>query len=44
MQDTLHDLLATPIDIGWKVLTVLTLISVLEMTRNLTRRIRHIFP
>ncbi len=44
MRHTLHDVLATPVDIGWKVLTVLTALSVLEMGRNLLRRVRHIFP
>jgi hypothetical protein len=44
MRDTLNQLLATPLDIGWKVLIVLTLISVLDMSRNLLRRVRHISP
>lgn len=44
MRDTLNNVLATPVDIGWKVLIVLTLLSTLEMTRNLLRRVRHIFP
>jgi hypothetical protein len=44
MRDTLNHVLSTPVDIGWKVLTVLTLLSTLEMTRNLLRRVRHIFP
>jgi hypothetical protein len=44
MSHTLHQIIATPLDIGWKVLTVLTLLSVLEMSRNLLRRVRHIFP
>ena len=44
MRDTLNNVLATPVDVGWKVLIVLTLLSTLEMTRNLFRRVRHIFP
>jgi hypothetical protein len=44
MRDTLNNVLATPVDIGWKVLIVLTLLSTLEMTRNLLRRARHLFP
>jgi hypothetical protein len=44
MRDTLNHLLGAPLDIGWKVLTVLTVISVLDMSRNLLRRVRHIFP
>lgn len=44
MRDTLNNVLATPVDIGWKVLIVLTLLSTLEMTRNLLRRVRNIFP
>jgi hypothetical protein len=44
MRDTLNHLLAAPLDVGWKVLTVLTVISVLDMSRSLLRRVRHIFP
>ena len=44
MIETLNHILATPLDIGWKVLTVLTLISVLDMTRQLMRRTRHLQP
>ena len=44
MHHLLHQIIATPLNIGWKVLTALTLLSVLEMTRNLLRRVRHIFP
>jgi hypothetical protein len=44
MRDTLNHLLGAPLDVGWKVLTVLTVISVLDMSRNLMRRVRHIFP
>jgi hypothetical protein len=44
MRDTLNHLLATPLDIGWKVLIVLTTLSVLDMARNIMRRVRHIFP
>ena len=44
MRDSLNHLLATPLDVGWKVLTALTVVSTLEMSRTLLRRIRHIFP
>ena len=44
MRDLLNQLLSTPLDLGWKVLTVLTVLSSLEMLRNLTRRVRHLFP
>ena len=44
MRDTLNQLLNAPLDVGWKVLTALTVISMLEMARNLMRRIRHLFP
>ena len=44
MRDTLREILATPVDIGWKVLTVLTLLSVLEMSRTILRRVRHLAP
>jgi hypothetical protein len=44
MRDTLNHLLSAPLDVGWKLLSVLTLLSVLEMARNLLRRVRHIFP
>lgn len=44
MRDTLRDLLATPVDIGWKVLTVLTVLSMLEMSRTILRRVRHLAP
>jgi hypothetical protein len=44
MRDTLNHLLAAPLDVGWKVLIVLTVISVLDMVRNILRRVRHIFP
>lgn len=44
MQDTLNQLLSAPLDIGWKVLTVLTLLAVLDMSRTLLRRVRHLFP
>ena len=40
----LHQLIAAPLDVGWKVLTALTILSVLDMGRNLLRRVRHIFP
>jgi hypothetical protein len=44
MHTTLNHLLSTPLDIGWKLLTVLTAISTLEMTRGLLRRTRHLTP
>jgi hypothetical protein len=44
MRDTLNHLLAAPLDVGWKVLTVLTVVSVLDMSRSLLRRMRHILP
>ena len=44
MQRVLHEIVAASLNVGWKVLTALTLLSVLEMTRNLLRRVRHIFP
>ena len=44
MHHVLHQIVAAPLNVGWKVLTALTLLSVLEMTRNLLRRVRHIFP
>ena len=44
MHHLLHQIIAAPLNIGWKVLTALTLLSVLEMSHNLLRRVRHIFP
>jgi hypothetical protein len=44
MRETLNHVLAAPLDVGWKVLTVLTVLSVLDMSRTLLRRVRHIFP
>jgi hypothetical protein len=44
MHDTLNHLLTVPLDIGWKILTVLTLISVADMTRQILRRTRHLRP
>jgi hypothetical protein len=44
MHNVLHEIVAAPLNVGWKVLTALTLLSVLEMARNLLRRVRHIFP
>jgi hypothetical protein len=44
MRHTLNHLLAAPLDIAWKVLTVLTAVAVLDMSRSLLRRVRHIFP
>ena len=44
MQDTLNNVLTVPLDIGWKVLTVLTLISVADMSRQILRRTRHLRP
>jgi hypothetical protein len=32
------------LDIGWQILTFLTLLSVLDMTRQLLRRTRHLNP
>jgi hypothetical protein len=44
MRNTANELLNAPLDIGWKVLSALTLIAMLDMTRNILRRVRHIFP
>jgi hypothetical protein len=44
MHHVLHEIVAAPLNVGWKVLTALTLLSVLEMARNLLRRVSHIFP
>jgi hypothetical protein len=44
MRNTANEILAAPLDIGWKVLSALTLIAVLDMARNILRRVRHIFP
>jgi hypothetical protein len=44
MPHILHEIVAAPLNVGWKVLTALTLLSMLEMARNLMRRVRHIFP
>jgi hypothetical protein len=44
MRETLNHVLGAPLDVGWKVLTVLTVVSVLDMSRSLLRRVRHIFP
>ena len=44
MHHLLHQIIAAPLNVGWKILTALTLLSVLEMSRNLLRRVRHIFP
>ncbi len=44
MQHVLHEIIAAPLNVGWKVLTALTLLPVLERSRNLLRRVRHIFP
>jgi hypothetical protein len=44
MRETLNHLLSPSLEIGWTVLTGLTVISVLEMGRNLLRRVRHIAP
>jgi hypothetical protein len=44
MHHILHQIITTPLNIGWKILTALTILSVLEMGRNLLRRVRHIFP
>jgi hypothetical protein len=44
MQHLIHEIVAAPLNVGWKILTALTLLSVLEMGRNLLRRVGHIFP
>jgi hypothetical protein len=44
MRDTLNHLLSAPLDVGWKVLTVLTVVAMLDMLRTLLRRTRHLFP
>jgi hypothetical protein len=44
MQHLIHEIVAAPLNVGWKILTALTLLSVLEMGRNLLRRVSHIFP
>jgi hypothetical protein len=44
MRDTFNHVLSAPLELGWKVLTVLTILSTLEMARNLTRRVGHLFP
>ena len=44
MRDTLNQVLAVPLDIGWKVLTVLTVVSMADMTRQILRRTRHLLP
>jgi hypothetical protein len=44
MRETLNHVLGAPLDVGWKVLTVLTVVSVLDMSRSLLRRVRHIVP
>jgi hypothetical protein len=44
MRDTANHLLSTPLDIGWKVLTVLTVASTADMLRQLLRRTRHLQP
>ncbi len=40
----IHNAIAAPLNVGWKVLTALTVLSVLDMSRNILRRTRHIFP
>jgi hypothetical protein len=44
MQETLNEILSAPLDVGWKVLTFLTVVSVLDMTRTLVRRVGHVHP
>jgi hypothetical protein len=44
MNHIIHQIVAAPLNVGWKILTALTLLSMLEMGRNLLRRVRHIFP
>jgi hypothetical protein len=44
LHNTIHQIIAAPLNVGWKVLTALTVLSVLDMSQNLLRRVRHIFP
>ena len=44
MRDTFNSLLSSPLDIAWKTLSVLTLMSMAEMGRNLMRRSRGLRP
>ena len=44
MRDTANHLLSTPLDLGWKVLTVLTVISTADMLRQITKRTKHLRP
>lgn len=44
MPHVIHEIIAASLNVGWKVLTALTIVSMLEMSRNLLRRVRHIFP
>jgi hypothetical protein len=44
MHNTINHVLAVPLDIGWKALTVLTVVSMADMTRQILRRTRHLRP
>jgi hypothetical protein len=44
VHNAIHEIIAAPLNVGWKVLTALTVLSVLDMGQNLLRRVRHIFP
>ena len=44
LHNMIHQIIAAPLNVGWKVLTALTVLSVLDMSQNLLRRVRHIFP
>jgi hypothetical protein len=44
MRDTLNQILSSPLDVGWKVLIVLTLLSVVDMLRTLLRRTKRLAP
>jgi hypothetical protein len=44
MQETLNELLSAPLDVGWKLLTLLAVIAVLDMLRTLFRRVGHVHP
>ena len=38
MHNTIHQIIAAPLNVGWKVLTALTVLSVLDMSQNLAPR------
>ena len=44
MRDTLNQILSSPLDVGWKVLIVLTLLSVVDMLRTMLRRTKRLAP